>query len=845
MSTNLKIHLTELHDINVHVIPLGYKDGRFIHPNYSDRFDSGFTPDELNAYHDAGFDKGIAVIHGKCNPLLCALDFDEKNAPGENLWEKMRHIVDPDVWRKILWEKTRSDGKHGYFLCNVLPPVKALASSPTGEEWIAVRSAANNGITYCAPSPGYTMLNGSFEDLQELTESEMQHVCDAAAQLNKWEGYRSKKGNNLPSVRPPADLAPYFREFDKLVPVDWVIELLEKEGWTTDAFVKRKAWDGETWEYMRFWRPGKDQKEPASANLWLQSKRLSVFTTSTVLPAFGGDQSFSHLPSTILYHFCYKDWSAAHAMICDTAEKHDIELPKAIPMAYSVPARGGAEVWKVDVKGILDWATRAGYQWMRMSSVEESTSILVRVVDNVVYEADTADLQRHYLQEVNAGYQEDGANRILYNFMPSIVKYMDGLPVFDEPLVRDERDRSYIFFRNGALKITKDTAELVRYTDIDGCVFSRHIKDFDYEPTTEHGSFGEFIDMVTIDDAHKRFIMTALGYILHYFKQRDYAKALMIIEDVDDQEQARGRSGKGIIAQFIEWIRWSVQQDGRNFKADSQFKNQRIVPGVQVYYLNDPAPSVLMNQFYNMITDDMLIEAKGKKSYTIPYKHSPKILITTNYLPNLDSDSDKDRFIVLPIKKTFGANHSVRDAFPGETFFDESWDRDNRNGAVRFAVDCLQEFLKGGVQVYVNDEMKQNADRRVLMNMVADCIIEVMEKALESARLAGSEIQFIAALGEIDLLEDKPESLKKAFGWQYGVLSVYVGRFYQYCLRAHQLKNYTDKRFFKAVNLYIEKMNLEKVSDKRNNILGRSIGIKFISAEKLSQEPPEAEDLPF
>jgi hypothetical protein len=841
--------IVSLHEQGIHVVPLNYASGKFIHPNYSDKFDSGFSLEELDVLLKAGYNKGIAVIHGKCNYLLCALDFDEKNAPGEHLWQKFRHILDPDVWGKILWESTRSAGYHGYFLCKVLPTQKSLASSPTGEEWIAVRSAGNNGITYCAPSPGYAMLNGSFEDLQELTVEEMQHVCDAAAQLNQWEGHKSKKGNNLPSIAPPADLAPYFREFDRKVSADWVAEYLMAEGWTTDGNIKRKTWDGQLWEYIKLWRPGRSHREPASANLWLQSKRLSVFSTSTPMPAFGGDESFSHLPSQVLYHYCGRDWKVAYGHIREIAEDKQIELPEAVPMAYSVTTRGG-EVWKVDVKGIIDWATRSGYQWMRMSSAEESQSILVRIVDNVIYETDTAGIQRDYIREVDVNYQEEGANRVLYNFMPAIVKYMEALPVFDGELVRDDRESSYIFFRNGALRITKDTADLVRYTDIDGCVFSRHIKDFDYEPATEHGSFGEFIDMITIDEQHKRFIMTALGYILHYFKQRDYAKALMIIEDVDDQEQARGRSGKGILAQFIEYLRWTVQQDGRNYKADSQFKNQRIVPGVQCYYLNDPAPGVLMNQFYNMITDDMLIEAKGKKSYTIPYKHSPKILITTNYLPNLESDSDRDRFIVLPIKKTFGASHSVRDAFPGETFFDDSWSRENRNGCIRFAVDCLQTFLAAGVVTYLNEEMQRNADQRVVKNLVADCIIECMEKVIESAKIAQSEMQFIKALGEVDLMSDKPESLTKAFGWQYGQVKIYISRFYQYCLRGYQLKNYTDKRFFKSVNLYIEKMGIPKVSDRRNNILGRHITIEVKSENAHSADGSytgtnHEEDLPF
>jgi hypothetical protein len=837
----MKETIREFYELGIRVLPLGYKAGKFIHPNYSHKFDEGFTLEEALALCDAGYDKGVAVMHGKCNLYLCALDVDEKNAPGENLWEKIRHIMDPDVLRKILHESTRSDGTHGYFLCKTLPPQKALASSQSGEEWIAIRSAANNCITYCAPSPGYSIRNGAFADLQELTESEMMHVVDVCMQLNKYEGQKSKKGNNMPVLRMPADLAPYFREFDKKVPIDWVIEILERLGWTTDGNVKRKAFDGQTWEYMKYWRPGKDHREPASANLWLQSKRFSVFTTSTILPAFGGDQAFSHLPSGLLYHFSDRDWKAAYAQIRETADVQRIELPQAIPMAYSIISNN-REVWRIDVKGIMDWAVRGGYQWMRMSVTADSSRILIRVIDNVIYETDTADLQRHYIEEVNRTYPDTGPNQVLYAFMPSIVKYMEALPVFDEPLIRDERDKSFIFFRNGVLRITKTTAELVKYTDIDGCVFSRHIKDFDYVPTTEHGVFGEFIDMVSIDTEHKRYIMTALGFILHYFKLRDYAKAVMIIEDVEDQEQARGRSGKGIIAQFVEWIRWTVQQDGRNYKSDSQFKMQQIVPGVQVFYLNDPAPTVLMNQFYNYITDDMLIEAKGKKSYTIPFRHSPKLLITTNYLPNLESDSDKDRFIVLAIKKTFSANFSVREAFPGQTFFDDDWGMDDRNGAVRFAVDCLQAYLSSGVVVYMNDDMRRNADQRVVRNLVAESIIEVMEKAVESAQMARSELQFLDMLAEIDLRAEQPESLKKAFGWRHGELVIYVSRFYQYCLRGPQLKNYTDKRFFKAINLYIDKMGLTRGTDSRSKNLGRYLSIKVAPFSEEASEKRRTED---
>jgi hypothetical protein len=304
----------------------------------------------------------------------------------------------------------------------------------------------------------------------------------------------------------------------------------------------------------------------------------------------------------------------------------------------------------------------------------------------------------------------------------------------------------------------------------------------------------------------------------------------MIIEDVEDQEEARGRSGKGLLAQFVEWIRWTVQQDGRNYKGDSQFKMQQLVPGVQVYYLNDPAPGVLMNQFYNYITDDWLVEAKGKKAYSIPYKNSPKILITTNYLPNIESDSDKDRFIVLAIKKVFGSTYAVRDAFPGVIFFDDQWRREDALGAVRFAIDCIQLYLRHGVMVYKNDAMVKNANKRMIATIVPDSIREPIEQALDVARSARNAAEFEMGLKVYDMRKDMPESISKAFGWEPGKLIIYLSRLYQYCLAGPKMKNINDRYFGRKVRFYIEKSGLQKAEEVRNNSHGIRIAVHYDGA---------------
>lgn len=818
--------ITEMRSQGIYCIPLGYNNGKFRHPNeYKHLFDTGGTDEQINDLIHKGLDNGIAVMHAKCNLYLICLDFDEKNAPGINLYLTFCDIVDPYIFKKFVVEKTRSNGYHVYFLSKSLPKFKALASSPTGEEWIACRSAASNCITYCAPSPGYEFIQGCFDDLQFIEEHEMNDVLDAAIQLNKYEGGKSAKGEKLPVLKAPSDIFHVVKEFDRKVPIEWMQDYLESKGWQTDGQIKRKKIDGIAFDFMRYWRPGRDTREVPSANLWMQSKRLSVFTTSTCLPAFDSGEQFSHTASGLLYHYNDKDWKAVMNVILPAADKIQIVLPEVIPMAFSTIANNRV-VWRVEVKGIIEWATRCGYKWMAMSNDDDQNKMLIRVVDNVIYESDMSKIQRHYLEEVDANYQDVDANRLLYNFMPSIVKYMDSLPLFDDKLIRDTIDTSFIFFRNGVLKITKDNAQLMRYNEIDGCVFSKHIKNFDYELSSDDGDFGRFLEMISSNTDHLKFIMSSLGYVMHYYKRRDFAKAVMIIENVQDQEEARGRSGKGILAQFVEYIRWTVQQDGRNYKADSQFKMQQIKPGVVVFYLNDPAPNVLMNQFYNLITDDMLIEMKGKKSYTIPYKLSPKILITTNYLPALESDSDKDRFIVLPIEKTFGTNLNVRDVFPGASFFDDEWSRENRNAAINIAVTCIQMYLKFGVMTYQSDEIKRNAELRVVKSLVPECIIEVMENVIDSSIKSTSEIQFLQNLREFDLKRDTSESVKEAFIYRYDGVTIVVNRFYQYCLKAYNLRNFSDKLFTRRLNLYLEKMKIERTDEKKNNYVGKKINIK-------------------
>ena len=101
----------------------------------------------------------------------------------------------------------------------------------------------------------------------------------------------------------------------------------------------------------------------------------------------------------------------------------------------------------------------------------------------------------------------------------------------DRQFLCDGADYSYLFYRNGILKITKDEKLLLDYKDVKGLIWVTSIIDRDYKPTTlqtlnylSEGEFVQFIKGVSGDrENDKQFsryesMETILGYLLHEYK---------------------------------------------------------------------------------------------------------------------------------------------------------------------------------------------------------------------------------------------------------------------------------------------------------------------------------------
>ncbi len=267
-------------------------------------------------------------------------------------------------------------------------------------------------------------------------------------------------------------------------------------------------------------------------------------------------------------------------------------------------------------------------------------------------------------------------------------------------LLEDDKDTAYLFYSNTALKVTKDSVTQVPYKDLPGKIWSPQIIDrpFHELKTTTKGEFETFVENISggSKQGNKAF-KSALGYSTHSYKDKSEARAIILVDEDSTAEKAEGGTGKSIFAESVGYFKNQRRIAGKNLKTDSQFLFMDVKWGDQSYLINDAKKNFDFESFFNMITDDMMIEAKYENRVLLPFKHSPKMIITTNYTIPGDGNSYDRRQLVLPLTSYYNKKHKPDDDF-GRLLFDD-WDEKEWLRFDHFMIECLQEYLANGFTI--------------------------------------------------------------------------------------------------------------------------------------------------
>ena len=260
---------------------------------------------------------------------------------------------------------------------------------------------------------------------------------------------------------------------------------------------------------------------------------------------------------------------------------------------------------------------------------------------------------------------------------------------------------AYFFFKNGALKVEKDTVSLIPYDDYDGYVLESQIIDFEINLSqpVEQSEFDRFIINVTLKQANRyHYLTTSIGYIIHGYKDRTFSKALILLdEELDFSGEAHGGTGKSIIGRAVAEISPTLMKDGKNLNNNNnRFFYQDISLGHQVLYLDDVKPNFDFEHFYAITTGEMTVEEKYKASYKIPFELSPKLLISSNYMvQGSGRESDARRRIEVEIAPYYSMSYTPLDDF-GRKLFDD-WSDSEWNNFYLTMVGYCQKFIENGV----------------------------------------------------------------------------------------------------------------------------------------------------
>jgi hypothetical protein len=259
---------------------------------YQDRLP---TEDDVRAWFAT--DRALCLVAGAVSGNLEMIDFD---CAGEKFawWKQLVEHRAPGLLSRLVIERSPSGGWHVVYRCQTPPcgniklaeravPVandeevefygrkyKPRDVDGRWEIWLTlIETRAEGGLFLCAPTPGYELTQGRFEELPLLSDQEREVLLEAAWSQNELR----RQPEPVPDL--PADPAAGGRPGDEYNARGDVRAVLRKHGWSLV-----RSGDNEYWR-----RPGKTAGWSATLKdgmFFVHSSSAAPFEPSRAYSAF-------------------------------------------------------------------------------------------------------------------------------------------------------------------------------------------------------------------------------------------------------------------------------------------------------------------------------------------------------------------------------------------------------------------------------------------------------------------------------------------------------------------------------------------------------------------------------
>jgi len=321
--------------------------------------------------------------------------------------------------------------------------------------------------------------------------------------------------------------------------------------------------------------------------------------------------------------------------------------------------------------------------------------IFVKVTNNLIdntSEEEIKDFVLTYLQQ-----QEDLS---IYNHFADKTRYfkedfLSMISSVDVYFVEDTKDSAYIYYKNCAVQVTKESIKQIDYIDLGGYCWVNQVIDREFKTCKSDAcDYKKFISNIAGDDPmHIASVESTIGFLLHGYKSLGYCPAIIINDEVIS-DHPEGGTGKGLFVNGIGQLKKTVIIDGKSFFFEKSFPYQLVSADSQILTFDDVRKSFDFERLFSIVSEGITLEKKNKDAIKIPFRKSPKIVITTNYAIKGKGNSFERRKWELEFKQHYTKDFTPLQEF-GRLLFSE-WDEGEWCSFDNYMINNLQNYLKSG-----------------------------------------------------------------------------------------------------------------------------------------------------
>lgn len=327
-----------------------------------------------------------------------------------------------------------------------------------------------------------------------------------------------------------------------------------------------------------------------------------------------------------------------------------------------------------------------------------NTFVFVQVKNNIISDAYDSTIKDVVLNE----YLYKLEDKSIYNYFAdkkTLFKedHLSFLNTIHPNIIKDTEHVAYLYYRNCAVRVTKDKIETVDYSDIDGYIWEKQIIDRDFVITDfKDAVFKKFIYNIGGGETDRiKSIESTAGYLLHSYKPPSFAPAVIINDEVIS-DNPEGGTGKGIFVNSISHMKKMVIIDGKAFTFNKSFPYQRVSADTQLLVFDDVSRHFDFEKLFSIITEGITLEKKNKDEIHIPFERSPKIIITTNYAIKGAGNSFERRKWELEFAQHYHKNFTPEHEFGHQLF--TGWNDTEWSKFDNYMINNLQMYLAHGLK---------------------------------------------------------------------------------------------------------------------------------------------------